>query len=1454
MPDELVRDPDVLRDLLVRHGVSCIPALVPATLRLLCQADGPADRERLRLRRVLVSGEVLTSAAVRLARDRLGARVAVVNHYGPTECTMTSTFHLVGPDDTDPVPVGRPPSWGRVYLLDDALSPAPSGAVGEIYLAGAGVARGYLDEPALTAARFLPDPFGEPGSRMYRTGDLGRLDGEGALEFHGRVDDQLNVNGVRIEPGEVEATLRAHESVAEAAVAAVPGSHGSVLVGYVVPRMGAAVEPEALREFARTRLPGLLVPRTFVTLTALPRTSRGKLDRAALLAQHPAAPAAGRQPRTADDGQPRTADEAAMLDIWRAALGRPDLGVHDDLFDAGGDSVLAMSLVPRIRRALGRAPALADIFREATVAGVTRRLPPSADSSRDGATATAADPVMATTDPARMPLSFAQERLWFFEKLLPGSPLNTIPAGFRVDGALDPAALAAAVRDVVLRHAALRSTFEAEHGRPTCRLRAEVPPAFEVVRVPPGEDLLASANALARRPLDIEHGPLLSISLLDGTDGRLLLVRVHHLVADARSLEILLDDLREAYRARRESRAPELPPATHSYAGYVAWQRGWLTDERVARHLEFWRSELAGVPPLLALPTDRPRPPVQRYRGAVHYRSVSEERRAAATRLGRAEGGSLFMVLLAAWAALLSRYANQDELAIGVPVTGRSQPEFDPIVGMFVNTLPVCIRLTGAPTFRQLLGRVRDAMFRALAHRDFPFERLVEQLRPERSTAYGPIFQTLADLQRAPSPRLPGAPATPVGVDTGIARFDISLSFLQRDTGLVAAYTYNTDLFEAATVERMADHFENLLATALGAPDRPVHALALLARGERRMLTASPPGRPASLRAGGSAPRRSTVLDGIADRVRLHPGRVAVTCGGRRLTYRELDRLSAGIAGRLTRAGVGTETLVGICAERSPELVAGLAGIHRAGAAYLPLDPAHPPDRLAALVADAGPAVVLIQPHLESHLRSRLPAGLRLQPLQELEERQADAAGMGAAPWPALRGEQLAYVIYTSGSTGVPKGVEVTQAGLAHVLGELAEHIGITPDDTMVAVTTVSFDIAALEIFMPLMFGARVVLATREVAADPVQLNALLRAERATVLQATPTTWQLLSGQDPAPTLRVALCGGEALPPALAGELRRMAGSAFNVYGPTETTIWSTLARLDGADGPISIGEPIGDTSVLILDDRLEPVPPGVAGEIYLGGSGVCRGYRNRPDLTATRFLPDPYAGVPGARMYRTGDRGRRHPDGRLEFLGRVDRQIKLRGFRIEPAEVERVLQAHPLVQQAAVTARPDRAGSDSARSDSGSRLVGYVVADGAVDADLLRRFVATRLPRYLVPDVVVQIDALPLTANGKVDVNRLPAPDAARPQLSTEFGVPTTDAERVLAGIWADVLGVDRVGVDDDFFDLGGHSLRAIQLMSRVNEAFGVGLELYVLFTERTVRQLARRLAPGTVTEVDAR
>jgi amino acid adenylation domain-containing protein len=1402
VPDHLARDADVLNDLLVRHTVSVMPALVPATLRLLCDATYPPGGARLRL--LLVSGETLTIETARRAWDRFGNHVVIVNHYGPTECTMTSTFHTVGHDRVDPVPVGRPPVWGRVYVLDSALAPVQAGTLGEIYLGGAGITRGYLDQRELTAARFLPDPFGSPGARMYRTGDLGRLDENGILFFHGRVDAQLNVNGVRIEPAEVETTLRQHESVGDIAITALSGTRGgTVLIGYVAARPGRVTDAAELREFARARLPEALVPKAFIPLPRLPRTSRGKLDRASL---------AGLQARhrTADEQAPRTENEAVLLAISRDLLRRPDLGPLDDLFEAGADSVVVMSLLTRIGRAFGRAPALADLLREPTVEAAARMLPRQRE---DSPAPVASDTKRDRPSPDHMPLSFAQQRLWFFEQLLAGSPLNTIATGFRIDGVLDTDALAAATSDILAHHAALRSTFGVDREQPTYRL-AEVPSTAPFDIVPVAGALDEQVNAVAREPMDIERGPLLRVTLFDGAGDGALLVRMHHLVADAGSVEILLNDLAAAYRARRAGHRPRLPSIGHTYADYVAWQRDWLTDERATRHLEFWRKELDGSPPLLQLPTDRPRPPVQRYRGAVHVRVVRPDLLAAVTALGRAQAATPFTVLLTAWAALLSRYSGQDELVIGVPITERSQPELDRVVGLFVNTLPVHVSLAGTPTFRALLAHVRGALFRAIAHRDYPFERLVEQLHPERSPAYGPVFQTLADIQRAPSPELPDARLSPMVVDTGIARFDLSLSFLRRDSELAGVYTFNTDLFEPDTIERMAHQYETLLTDALTDADCPVNALALLHQPQRQVLTASP-GRPVT--------RHPNVPDGIARQVGLHPDRVALSHAGRQLTYGELDMASARIAGRLAARGIGPGALVAICAERSPALVAGLVGIHRVGAAYLPLDPTHPDDRLALLAGNARPDLVLAQQHLLGRLRP-------LAPVCSLSESGP------ATPWTRAQSSDLAYVIHTSGSTGEPKGVEVTHSGLAHVLGELAARIDARPDDTLVAITTVSFDIAALELFLPLLAGARVVVASSEVSGDPVRLAALLHAERATVLQATPTTWQLLSELAPSPhRLRIALCGGEPMPASLAVELHSLADAAFNVYGPTETTIWSTIAELNSTNCPISIGTPIGDTTVHILDDRLAPVPTGVAGEIYLGGPGVARGYRNQPGQTAARFLADPFATTPGARMYRTGDRGRQYPDGRLEFLGRLDRQIKLRGFRIEPAEVERAVLAYPSVRRAVVTAR----------SDAGDRpqLVAYVVADRRIDTDLLRAHLGENLPQYLVPTVVVPMDALPLTPNGKIDIAQLPEPDPTRPQLSTEFRQPGTDTEQMLGEIWADVLGVERLGADDDFFDLGGHSLRAIQLMVRVNEAFGVDLELYVLFTERTLRRLAARV-----------
>ncbi|WP_052314152.1 non-ribosomal peptide synthetase [Nocardia thailandica] len=1391
LADRSATDPAVWHAMIARHRVTVVPALAPATLRLLCDTHpGPAPGT---LRLLMVSGEALPATTVRRARDSLGAAVDLVNHYGPTEATMTSTFHHVREAAPDPVPIGRPPVWGRIRLLDDALVPVAPGTVGEIYIGGPGVARGYVGDPGRSATRFLPDPSGAPGARMYRTGDRGRFDAQGILWFHGRVDAQLNLNGTRVEPGEIEAALRTHRSVREAAVGTIPGTTGgSVLVGYVAAHAGHTLEPAELRAFTASLLPDPLVPRAFRLVAALPRTARGKVDRAALAAHRTAARPA--------DRPPRTEDEARMLALWREALRRPGFGVHDDLFEAGADSILVLSLVARIRRAFGRAPEPADIFRTPTVAEVTALLPPP------GPRAPGPVPPARPEDAGPAPLCPAQQRLWFFEQLLPGTALNTITSAFLVEGRLDHAALAAATGDVIAHHDALRSTFDDDGGTPV-RLPGGVDPtAFDVV--PVDGDLAAAMNTVAARPLDHRRGPVLRVTAFAGPSGGGLLVRVHHLVADAGSLEMILDDLAAAYRARRAGAAPTLPPTTHSYADYVRWQSERLAGAPLDRELAFWRTELADAPSLLALPTDRDRPAVQRHRGAVHHRPIPADLAEAATALGRAGGASPFMVLAAVWAALLSRWTGQDDLVVGVPVSGRAEPEFDRVVGLFVNVLPVRVPLRGAPSTRAVLARLRAALFRAIDHGDLPFEQLVDHLRPQRSLAHGPVFQTLADTQRTPALDLPGARLTPTVVDTGGCWFDLSISFLRRDTGLTALLTYDTDLFDEDTVARLAAAFVRLLAAATAAPDHPIATLPLRS--------------PAPL------PRRSptrypAVADRIAENMRRFPDRVAVTAADRSVTYWALDHASAGIAARLRERGAGPGSLVGLCAEREPELVAGLLGILRAGAAYLPLDPTHPPERLGRLLAGARPELLLAQPALVDRLGDRAP---RLVPLDPI----ATASTAPATPWTPCPAHELAYVVHTSGSTGDPKGVEVTRTGLAHLLGVLAERLGVTGADTLVAVTTVSFDIAALEMLLPLIVGARVVVASSADARDPARLRTLLRAARATVLQATPVTWQLLAEQPDPPRVRIGLCGGEALPPALAAGLRRMADSAFNVYGPTETTIWSTLAPV-GEDDHVPLGDPLGDTVVHVLDAHLQPVLPGAIGEIYLGGPGVARGYRGQPGLTATRFLPDPFAGDGAARMYRTGDLGR-HRDGRLDYLGRTDRQIKLRGFRIEPAETERALLDHAPVRAAVVAVRPDANGL--------AQLTAYLLADDELDIGRLRAFLGRRLPNHLVPTAITVLESFPLTANGKIDQRRLPRPATARPRPATRISRPGTGTERRLARVWQEVLGLEELGLDDDFFDLGGHSLSAIRLMAATAEEFGVRLELHSLFTERTPRRMA--------------
>ncbi|HEX6909272.1 MAG TPA: amino acid adenylation domain-containing protein, partial [Longimicrobium sp.] len=925
----------------------------------------------------------------------------------------------------------------------------------------------------------------------------------------------------------------------------------------------------------------------------------------------------------------------------------------------------------------------------------------------------------------------------------------------------------------------------------------------------------------ADTPFDLVEGPLFRARLLRlGADDHVLLLCLHHSVSDGWSLGILQRELGGLYAAAARGAPAALPPLPVQYADFAAWQRAHLAGDVLARHLDFWRSELAGAPPALELPTDYPRPPVESHRGVLFRTRVDPERAARLRALAAAEGATLFAVLLAGLRTVLARWSGQDDVVIGTPVAGRTRSEVEGLIGFFVNTLPLRGTVDSTESFRALLRRESAATLRAFDHQELPFERIVEELRISRDLSRNPVFQVSLMLQnaRVDAVRLAGVEIAALETAGNAARFDLAFDVFEEDDGALRLESeYATDLFARATVDRLVDHLLRLLDAAAGQPDAPVSRLGMMGPEERAAVV---PSRAETARDWPFVPVHRV----IAEQAARAPDAVAVEGTDGALTYAQLDALSAGVAEALRASGAGRGSLVAVCLDRSARMAAALLGVLRAGAAYLPLDPEYPADRIARMLEDSGARVLLAERGTESALP---PSALRRIRLDEV----GPAAGFDDVE---VGPEELAYVIYTSGSTGRPKGVMVRHGGVASFLRSMAEAPGLRADDTLVALTTIAFDISVLELFLPLTAGARVVVASRNEAADPALLAPLIGRSGATVVQATPATWAMLlaAGWTPRPGMRL-LAGGEALPRGVADRLLAAGADLWNVYGPTETTIWSTAGRV-AAEGEVTLGAPIANTTAYVLDPGLDPAPLGVFGELYLGGTGVARGYLHRPGLTAERFVPDPF-GAPGSRLYRTGDRVRRRADGALEFGGRVDFQVKLRGFRIELGEIESALRAHPSVAAAVAVVREDVPGD--------ARLVAYLTARNgdAPGGAALRAHLRARLPAYMVPSAFVALEALPLTPNGKVDRRALPAPDPRA--VERPYTAPRTPEEQALAEIWREVLRLDRVGLEDDFFELGGHSLLGAQVLSRVQRELGAQLPLRALFEAGTVRALAERL-----------
>ncbi|HEX2094523.1 MAG TPA: non-ribosomal peptide synthase/polyketide synthase, partial [Longimicrobiaceae bacterium] len=1392
-------------------------SMVPtAAAELLRMGAVPPSLKTLNL-----AGEVLPPDLAR-ALYALGTVEKVGNAYGPTEDTTYSTYALVEPG-AEQVPIGRPVAGTRALVLDAELQPVPVGVAGDLYLAGDGLTRGYARRPELTAERYLPDPFGPPGSRMYRVMDRARWTAGGELEYLGRTDFQVKVRGFRVEPGEIESVLRAHPAVREAVAVAREDAPGERrLVAYLVVEPDATPPPAAeLRAHLGARLPEYMVPSAFVTLGALPLTPSGKVDRGAL----PAPAGAVAEAYAA----PRTPTEEVVAGTWASVLGVERVGREADFFVLGGHSLLATRVVARLRGALGVELPLRALFEAPTAAGLAGRV----DALLRAGAGTVAPPVVRVPrDGSPLPLSFAQQRLWLVEQLEPGTAAYTLAVPLRLRGPVDPAALGRALDEVVRRHEALRTVFAVVDADPVQVVRPAPQGVLRVVelaglpRAAAEAEVRRLADAEALRPFDLGRGPVFRATLarIDDAEAALLLA-MHHALSDGWSVGVLTRELSALYSAFARGEPSPLPELPCQYADYAVWQRAWLSGETLERQLAWWREWLAGAPPLLELPTDRPRSTVRDARGGRRHFALDAATSRALRALSRREGATLFMTLLAAWQTLLARYSGQEDVTVGTPIAGRTHLELEGLIGFFVNTLALRGDLSGDPPFRELLGRVRETTLGAYGHQDLPFERLVEELGVERSLTHTPLFQAVLSLQNVDrlEMRLGEAEAEPLGADAVTARFDLVLALMEEGEEIHGGITYRADLFEGATAERMLEHLRVLLQGIAADPDRRLSTLPLLAPAERERVLHAPNATAAPFSAD------ACLHELIEAQARRAPDAPAAACGGRTLTYAELDHRADDLARGLRARGVGPEVCVALLLEPGLEMVVALLGVLKAGGAYVPLDTGSPTERLSWTLADCGARLVLTQAGLAGRV---VGEGAEVVVLGGEAPAPTSPYLPGGGPSPG----NLAYVIYTSGSTGRPKGVLVPHRGVVNSTEAYARAYGIGPGSRVLLFAPLHFDASVLDIFTALCSGATLVLAPREELMPGEGLVELLRRERVTHLKITPSA---LAVTPPAelPELEAVMVGGETC----SGELvaRWAPGRRFfNGYGATEHSVRCTALRCTDGTRPPPVGRPIANARLYVLDAGLEPVPVGVAGEVYMAGVGVTRGYLNRAELTAERFVPDPYSGEPGARMYRSGDRGRWLADGTLEFVGRVDFQLKVRGYRIEPGEVEAALLEHPALSDAVVVARGDAA--------EARYLAAYAVPrEGAAapDAAALREHLQARLPEHLVPSAIVLLDRLPLTSNGKVDRRALPAPAPAAAPGRDAYVPPRTPAEEVLAAVWAETLGVERVGAHDDFFALGGHSLAATRMISRVRAAFGVEAPLRAVFEAPVLSALAERI-----------
>jgi amino acid adenylation domain-containing protein len=1414
---EQVRDGVALRALIETSAATVLQA-TPSGWRLLLESgwQGHAGFK------AISGGEPL---ALNLAEALLARCSEVWNGYGPTEATVYATFWKVR-HPREGIVIGRPVANTCVWIRDEQGQLCPVGVPGELWIGGPSVALGYLDRPQLTAERFVVDPYSEHvDARLYRTGDRGRWLANGVIEHLGRVDFQIKLRGFRIEPGEIEAHLTSQETVTQALVMVreeVPGD--ARLIAYVVASAGAKIVETTLRDYLRQSLPDYMIPQHIVVLDAMPLLPNGKIDRQRLPSGFAGASSAVLMTAPRDPLERRVAQAMA------STLGCVDLSVDDNFFERGGHSLLAAQLAARLSRDMEITLPLRNVFEAPTVARLAAMI-------RETSTAPVPQRIIPRLpDRERAPLSLMQQRLWYIEQLQPGRVVYNTPSAHRLRGPMNAVAFESALRETVRRQPILRTSIEPDDTSAFQRIHAEVEvsllPLEDLSGLPiPERDIALQhrLDALSAEPFDLAVAPLFRAHLFRLSElDHVFFFMAHHIIWDGWSFDILYEELSHEYAAICANRQPSLAALSVEYGDFSAWHREWMRGDELIRQLDHWKQRLSGDIAPLDLMADRPRPARMSGEGATEWICLPPASVQALRALGQRAEATLFMVLLTVYCILLVRLSGQREVVIGTPVRGRDAADLEPVMGFFVNALPLRVQIDPQASFLDVLLAVREVVLDAFASPDVPFEHLVQSLKLPRDDSRPAIYQAMFSFQDVR--QRPGAwgdlqhehlPLFQHG-----AADDIGLWFIEQDGGLLGGLTYNTDIFTADTAARFRGRYETLIASALVDPQQPVAQMPLLSAQERDLYAqwnATATAMPALSLHG--------LFEAQCDR---QPQRTAVRHADETATYAQLDARANRIAHLLRARGIGRGALVGVAVDRGIDLMASLLGVLKAGAGYVPLDPAFPSGRMGYMIEDAKVALLLT----ERAFASRFAAyGV---PIFELDDACAQLDALPStrpAPDAAdAAADSIAYVIYTSGSTGQPKGVEIPHRAVVNFLSSMIERPGLRANDRLLAITTLSFDIAVLELFGPLCVGAEVVLVAREEAMDGETIAASLLASQATLMQATPATWRVLlqSGWTGQLGLR-ALCGGEPLTPDVAASLLACCDEVWNLYGPTETTVWSTCWRVE-PDVPISIGTPIANTTIDILDAQQQPCPIGVPGEICIGGAGVALGYHHQPALTAERFVAD--AG--GVRRYRTGDRGRWLANGTLEHLGRLDFQVKIRGFRIELGEIE-------------ATARRDVAVADCVAvthdvSAHDRRLVLYVASNEAEVTLLprLREQLAASLPGYMQPQHVVWLAMLPKTPNGKIDRKALPPPAVHSAVVSAQdMAAQLADPrQRYLASVWCDLIGIDHVRARDNFLDLGGHSLLAVEMAARVRRETGVRLNLLEIATG-TLASLAMEL-PG--------